>query len=177
MGLIGEWRAARERRRRADGYLRGLLSPPAAAEVDWLAGIVGDRSLAERELIFARRALGLIVAERDALDDRTAADVAHALADVVENEARRSSVVAAAWIARRRAYSDAMSVRGQAEAPTTRFARVLLAGGGVTTPSEEALGRAAHFMQSTRTQANEALRAAYGMASLPDDVRPSAIRT
>jgi hypothetical protein len=177
MGLIGEWRAARERRRRADGYLRGLLSPPPTTDIDWLAAIAGDRTVAERELIFARRALGLVVAERDALDDRTAADVSHALTEVVASEARRSASVAAQWTARRRAYSEVLAVRGQAEAPVTRFARVLLAGAGVAEPSEEALGRAAHFIQSTRTHANEALRATYGMATLPDDVRPSAIRT
>lgn len=176
MGLIGEWRAARERRRRAEGYLRGLLVPPPSADVDWLAAIAGDRNIAERELIFARRALGLVVAERDALDDRTAADVSHALSAVVESEARLSST-AAEWIARRRAYSVAMSVRGQVESPALRFARVLLMGAGVAEPGEEALARAAHFIQTTRTHANEALRAAYGMASLPDDVRPSAIRS
>ncbi|MBL0172680.1 MAG: hypothetical protein IPP90_18625 [Gemmatimonadaceae bacterium] len=176
MGFIADWRAARERRRRADRFLHTLLTPPESADVDWLSALTVRRELAVRELTFARRALGLLVAERDALDDRTAADVAHALAPLIEAEARKSPDAGSAWAARRRAYSAAMTVRGQSDAPATRFARVLLEGAGLSEPAEEAVVRAAAFVQVTRSQANEALRAAFGVASLPEDVRPSAIR-
>ncbi|MEQ1690008.1 MAG: hypothetical protein ABMA00_01885 [Gemmatimonas sp.] len=173
---MANWLAARERRHRAQVYLQRLLIAPDASDIAWLGAIVGDRDVAERELIFARRALGLIVAERDALDDRTAADVAHALTAVIEAEARRSAAVARHWIERRRAYTAAMAVRGQSAAPAARFGRVLLEGAGVAHPSDDALARAEHFVQVTRTQANEALRAVFGVASMPEDVRPSAIR-
>lgn len=176
MGVIGEWRAARERKRRAANYLRALLTPPEATDVAWLTTLTGDRAVAERELTFARRALGLIVAERDALDDRTASDVARALSDVIDRETRSAVVDTSLWTARRKAYTTAMAVRGQPEAPTVRFGRVLLEGAGVAHPSDDALAGAAHFVQSTRAQANETLRSVFGEASLPEDVRPSAIR-
>ena len=176
MGLLGDWRASRERRRRADRYLAGLLTPPDPADVDWLAALTGDRDRAVQELVFARRALGLIVAERDALDDQTAADVAHALSAVVDAEARRARSPGADWMARWRAYSAALAVRGQAEAPANRLGRVLLEGAGIVQPDEQALGLAAQFIGVHRARANEALRAAFGVASLPEDVRPSLLR-
>ncbi|MCC6242007.1 MAG: hypothetical protein IT353_04160 [Gemmatimonadaceae bacterium] len=176
MGLIGDWRAARERRRLADGFLRRLLVAPPEADVSWLARLAGDRRVAERELEFAQRALALMVAGRDALDDRTAADVAHAMAPVVESEGRRDVERGRAWVERRNAYMEAFTVRGLPEPPPVRFARVLLSGAGVPSPSVDAIERAAEIVQVTRARANEALRESFGAASLPDDVRPSAIR-
>lgn len=170
MGLIGEWRAARERRRRAERYLAGLLTPPEATDVDWLVALTGDRQRALEELVFARRAVALMVAERDALDDRTAADVAHVLAAAVEGQA------GADWASRWRAYSSALAVRGQADTPAMRLGRVLLDGAGVAEPGVEAIERAAQFIGAQRARANEALREAFGVASLPEDVRPSALR-
>ena len=176
MSLIGEWRAARERRQRAEKYLSTLLAPPDASDVEWLASLTGSRDRAVHELAFARRAVGLIVAERDALDDQTASDVAHALIAVVDEEARRSPAAAPDWAARWRAYSAALAVRGQVDSPAARLGRVLLEGAGVANPSTDALERATQFVASHRARANEALRAAFGVASLPDDVRPSAMR-
>jgi hypothetical protein len=176
MSLIGEWRASRERRQRAERYLSALLAPTDAPDVDWLASLTGDRDRAVLELALARRAVGLIVAERDALDDQTASDVAHALLAVVDAEARRSREAGPAWHARWRAYTAALAVRGQLEAPATRLGRVLLEGAGVAEPTADALDRAAQFISSHRARANEALRSAFGVASLPDDVRPSALR-
>ncbi len=176
MGVIGRWRAARERKRRAANYLRALLTPPDPTDVAWLTTLTGDRSVAVRELTFARRVIGLIVAERDALDDRTASDVARALSDVIDRDTRSAVVDTSLWTARRKAYTVAMAVRGHREAPTVRLGRVLLEGAGVAHPSDDALAGAAQFVQSTRAQANETLRAVFGEASLPEDVRPSAIR-
>ena len=176
MSLIGEWRASRERRQRAERYLSALLAPPDASDVDWLAGLTGNRDGAAQELAFARRAVGLIVAERDALDDRTASDVAHALTAVIDAEARRSPAAAPEWAARWRAYTAALAVRGQVEAPATRLGRVLLEGAGVGQPGTESVERAAQFIASHRARANEVLRSVFGVASLPDDIRPSALR-
>ena len=176
MGMLAEWRAARDRRRRSASYLEALLHAPDPADVEWLAGLARGGDIARRELVFARRAVGLIVAERDALDDRTASDVAHQLSAVVAREAREDPETAREWGDRWRAYTAALAVRGEAEAPAARLARVLLAGAGVADPSPETLLRASGFIVATRTRANEALRAVFGAASLPEDVRPSAMR-
>ncbi len=177
MSLLGEWRAARERRLRAATYLQTLLPAADAADLQWLAGLAGNPDAAQRELAFARRALALIAAERDALDDRTASDVARELLAVTESESRRDPQAAALWVVRWRGYTEALAVRGVTETPPTRLARVLLSGVGVEAPSVEQLARAAQCIQSVRARANEALRAVFGVASLPDDVRPSAIRS
>lgn len=177
MGLIAEWRAARERRRLAEAYLRRVLTPTDPADLDWLAGLTGDRVVAQRELGFVKRAMGLIVAERDALDDRTAADVVHALAPKVNEEARVSADLGRLWLERRRAFSQALAVRGQPEAPAVRLARVLLTGAGIASAAtDDVLARATTIVQVERARANEALRAVFGEASLPEDVRPSALR-
>lgn len=176
MGMLAEWRASRERRRRAARYLDALLVPPDAADVEWLASKGSSRELAVRELEFARRAVGLIVAERDALDDRTASDVAHQLAGVVAREARERPELGRAWAERWRTYTATLAVRGDGEAPAARLARVLLGSIGVTRPTTEEMVRATQILLGVRTRANEALRAVFGVASLPEDVRPSALR-
>ena len=176
MRWIRAWRVGRERKHRAKQYLHRFRTASEAIDFAWLTALTGDRAVAEREVTFARRALGVIVAERDALDDRTASDVARALSQVIDAEAERSAQLASLWSARRKAYSVAMTIRGHPEGPTIRLARVLLEGASVVNPTAEALATAGQFVQSTRTHANEALRAVFGEASLPDDIRPSAIR-
>jgi hypothetical protein len=176
MGMLADWKATRDRRRRSASYLEALLHAPDPADVSWLSALCGQSDVARRELVFARRAVGLIVAERDALDDRTASDVAHQLAAVVDREARENAEMGRAWANRWRAYTAALAQRGEPESPAARLARVLLAGAGVAQPSTEALVRATQFVLATRTLTNEALRAVFGVASLPEDVRPSAMR-
>ena len=177
MSVFGEWRAARERRQRASSYLATLLPEASSADVDWLSMVsASDSSVARRELSFARRAIGLLVAERDALDDRTASDVAHELADVIRAEARRQPDAGRIWAERWRAYSAAITTRGGAESPAARIARVLLAGAGLESPNQEQLLRATQWVLSARSHANEALRSAFGVATLPEDIKPSAIR-
>jgi hypothetical protein len=176
MGLWADWQATRARRQRVEQYLNHLLREPETAEVDWLSTAAGDRALAVRELTFARRAIGVIVAERDALDDRTAADVAHQLAPVVAAESRRDPASAGHWPERWRAYTAALAVRGNPELHAVRLARVLLAGAGLSAPNAEVLQRTTQFIQQTRSSLNEHLRTAFGAASLPEDVRPSALR-
>lgn len=177
MHLWAEWRAQRERNRRASVYLQQLLRPPETADLAWLASVGVQESVARRELAFATRALGLIVAERDALDDRTAADVAHQLAPVIRREATGDYDRGREWGVRWRAYTAAMAIRGNVEAPAARLARVLLAGAGLVDPSGEQLKRATDFVMTTRGAANMALRDVFGAAALPDDIRPSALRS
>lgn len=178
MSILSEWRVARERRKLATAYLGAITQQhEAPADIEWLTRLTpnGDERLAARELQFARRAIGLIVAERDALDDRTASDVAHQVAGVISAEARHDAVVGRAWIERWRACTSALAARGSTESPAARLARVMLAGSGVGQPTPEQLVRATQYILTLRTGANEALRTAYGSASLPDDVRPSAL--
>ncbi|WP_373059959.1 hypothetical protein [Gemmatimonas sp.] len=176
MGMWAEWRAQRERSRRASKYLVQLLRSPEPVDVTWLVSIGVPETVAWRELTFASRAIGLIVAERDALDDRTASDVSHQLAPVITREARQGVDLGRDWGERWRAYTAAMAVRGNVETPATRLARVLLAGTGAGEPSSEQLRRATQFVLDTRSAANVALRDVFGVASLPDDIRPSALR-
>jgi hypothetical protein len=176
MGFWSDWQAARERRRRVASYLSHVLREPDPAQSRWLSDLTGEPSRATRELAFARRAVALIVADRDALDDRTAADVAHQLAPLIASEARRSGDAGREWNARWLAYTAALAVRGSTESPAARLARVLLEGAGVISPSFDDLQRATEMIQQHREALNEALRAAFGDAALPEDVRPSALR-
>jgi hypothetical protein len=173
--MWGEWRASRERKLRAERYLGTVLRDPPEAELQWLQTLGVSNQRAVRELGFCRRAVGLIVAERDALDDRTAADVAHLLAPVMAGESRRDPEYGAAWPERWRAYAAALAVRGSAEAPAVRLARVMLAGLGMPEPTPEVLQHATRYVMETRSQCNESLRAAYGEATLPEDVKPSTL--
>lgn len=175
MGMWGEWRASRERRLRAEQYLGTVLREPPAAELQWLQSLGIPSQRAMQELRFCRRAIGLIVAERDALDDRTAADVAHLLAPVIAGEGRRDPAHGDAWAERWRAYTAALAVRGSTESPAVRLARVMLAALGLPEPMPEVLQHATRYVMETRGQCNESLRAAYGVATLPEDVKPSTL--
>jgi hypothetical protein len=152
-----------------------MLREPDAATVATLEAAAGP-AVARRELRFALLAIGLIVAERDALDDQTAADVSHQLQPELAAEARRDGEVGRLWPERWRAYSAALALRGSPEAPAVRLARVLLEGANVTQPSASQLEQMTRFVQDNRAALNEALRAVFGAASLPEDVRPSALK-
>ena len=70
---LKEWTLDREQRRRATTYVSALFAEPSEADVEWLSlhGTDCDTDHARWELRYARRALGLLGAQRDALDDRT----------------------------------------------------------------------------------------------------------
>src|SRR6185437_12094853 len=72
--LFARWRAERDLERRATTFVQTLFVEPGSADVEWLARVAtrGDLDHARWELRYARRALGLIAAQRDARDDRTA---------------------------------------------------------------------------------------------------------
>src|SRR5262245_1967900 len=74
MPLFARGRAERELQRKAEAFVAVLFREPDPADVQWLAEAAtrGDTDHALWELRYARRALGLIAAQRDALDDRTA---------------------------------------------------------------------------------------------------------
>ena len=177
MSLLAEWRLTRERRKRATRYLAAISQDVSPTDVAWLTPHTTPKNerLAQRELRFARRAVLLIVSERDALDDRTASDVAHELAPEISAEARQDMEAARAWLERWRSYTSTLAARGSAEAPAVRLARVMLSGAGIVDPQPPELQRATQYVTSLRSAANDALRKAFGAASLPDDVRPSAL--
>lgn len=177
MRLLSEWKASRERRHRAETYVAGRITLPDTADIEWLGQLTGNTELATRELMYARRAIGLFVAERDALDDQTASDVAHALTAALETRDTRPIGTQSEWASRWREYVDTLASRGNSEGPAVRMAKVLLKGAGVPEANEATLARAAAFISADRASANEALRAVFGVATLPEDVRPSSLRS
>lgn len=174
MGMLAALQEKRRRQGLAERYVAALLRPASDAEVVWLSEAGGGSAeRAMRELAYAQRAIGLIVAERDALDDQTAADVSHALDAVVARESRERRGQVEEWAAHWRDYAEALAARGRAEPPLGRIARVLLRRVGVVEPTAEQLSRGVTVVTAFRHAANDVLRAVYGSASLPEDRPPS----
>jgi hypothetical protein len=173
--------AEREARRRAAAYVRGLWDEPADTDAEWLAATAtgGDIDHARWELRYARRALGLLVAQRDALDDRTASLVARALAEAMETDpgvaVDAQELAARQFNDRLTAYRDALNARS-AEPVGTRLGRVLLVfSGSVRAARGPALGTAGELLARYLDASNAALRRHFGQAELPEDQPPSAI--
>ena len=180
MVLFKEWRAARQLQRKANQYVEALTVEPNADDVAWLAGAAtrGDEDHARWELRYARRAIGLIVAQRDALDDRTGSAVAHALSAAFERDERigrdRRELAERQFNARLSAYRDAISAR----VPDTavRLGQTLLAfAGGSFRDVTADVRRAGDLLDRCAKDANESLRAVFGAAALPEHVPPSAL--
>lgn len=178
---LRRWLSERPLRQRAVAYVESLLHEPDVADARWLAGLAGgDVDHARWELRYARRALGLQVAGRDALDDRTASVVAEALTSALRTDRQVASdkhaVVERQLNARLRGYGDALSQRGAGDPTAVRLARVLLAFAEVRDPGDPAaIARAGEILAAMVTDANAALREQFGAASLPDDVPPSRV--
>lgn len=181
MRLFGEWKhAERDRRRRAVTYVRALHAEPLEEEVAWLAATAagGDSDHARWEWRYARRALGLLVAQRDALDDRTPSLVA---LELTEGLARDGHIaVGMLPLAERQfnerlaAYRDALASRSGEPTPT-RVARILLAFTGTVRPKPEVLAHAAGVLARYLAEIGAALGHAFGSPSLPEDLPPSAV--
>jgi hypothetical protein len=179
MGLWRDWRDARDLARRARAYIDVVLEEPSSRDVQWLAeqSVHGDRARMARELRYAYRAVGLIAAQRDALDDKTASAVAHALTAAMPlvppvRPAERRDVMRE-WQARMRLYGDAMAQRGGDGRPIPRLARVLLEVADARVVPET-VTQAVSLLEERRSVANEALRRTFGDVALPDDRPPSA---
>ena len=192
MALFARWRAERDLRRRSGEYVASLLAEPTDADAKWLADAAtrSDLDHARWELRYARRAVGLIVAQRDALDDRTGSSVARTLGGAFERDpniaADRLAVARHQFNARLGAYRDVLTTRPPAtrtaakrEAGTqtqARLGQILLAfAGGPVGPTSREVPRAGEIVASYIDAAHEALRTAFGVASLPEDVSPSAL--
>ena len=181
--MLERWKAERLLQRRAAAYVGTLREEPSEADVTWLATQVtgGDLDRARWELRYARRALGLLVAERDALDDRTASAVARELTASLERDrniaADKLAVAEKQLNARLRAYGAALASRDVPEPTGARLGRALLAVAGradITGPG--AIARAGEILTAFISEANEALRREFGAASLPEHLPPSAVQ-
>jgi hypothetical protein len=174
--FVPGWREARERDRRTRLVVDGLRREPDEADVEWLADAAanGDRD-------HARTALGLIVAQRDALDDRTAADLSHACVAALDDDPRIATdlrdLAERQFNERLQAYREAMLLRGGTLQAADRVGRCLLAfaSDGARTAGAP-LAYAIELLQRYADEAGELLRSAYGEASLPEDVKPSVLR-
>lgn len=179
--MFARWRLERERERRTVSFVDGLFADPPEADVAWLAEVAtgGDVDHARWELRYARRSLGLLAAERDALDDRTGSVVARVLADRLERDPaidpEMRQVADRQFNARLSAYRDVLSSRPGAPAPL-RLGQMLLAfAGGPIGLGHAAVARAGEVMTAYLSDANERLRDAFGTVALPEDVAPSKV--
>lgn len=181
MALFARWRAERDLQRKAESFVATLFREPDPADVAWLADAAtrGDSDHARWELRYARRALGLIAAQRDALDDRTASMVARVIGEVMTRDENVASNMAETaerqFNARLSAYRDGLAAK--AGAPTQiRMGQTLFAfAGGSFRRQDATIERAGDLLATYLTEANEALRASFGTAALPENVPPSAV--
>ena len=181
MPLFARWRAERELQRKAATFVDILFREPDSADVAWLAASAthGDADHATWELRYARRAMGLIAAQRDALDDRTASIVARVIAEALGRDQNIASTMAETaerqFNARLSAYRDGLAAK--AGAPThVRMGQTLFAFAGGSFKKQDAnIERAGELLARYLAEANEALREAFGTAVLPENVPPSAL--
>ena len=180
MALFKEWRTARQLQRKADQFVAALGTEPSQEDTAWLASAAtrGDEDHARWELRYARRAIGLLVAQRDALDDRTGSLVARALSEAFERDERidrdRRDLAERQFNARLSAYRDALGARVPDSA--ARLGQTLLAfSGGSFRDVDANVRRAGQVLTDYEREANESLRAVFGTAALPEHVPPSAL--
>lgn len=168
--------------RKAEAFAAYLANEPPAEDVAWLAvaATKGDADHAAWELRYARRALGVLAAQRDALDDRTGSVVARAVAGGFATDPavdpRMLDVAVAQFNARLSAYRDILQTR--AGAPTSvRLGQMLLAfAGGPIGKDPESVAHAGELLAGYLSEAGTALQQAFGAPVLPDDVAPSAVK-
>jgi hypothetical protein len=166
------WTLDREQRRRAASYVSALLVEPDEADVAWLSahGTDGDVDHARWELRYARRALGLLGAQRDALDDRTASLVATELARSLAGDRAvapgKLRMAERQLNARLSAYGDALSNRA-GEGSGWHLGRALLDFAGHRDAAKpEIIALAGDLLARYLAEANAALRENFGAATL-----------
>lgn len=179
MRLFATFRDDRTLLRRSAAFADSLMAEPADTDVAWLAekATRGDVDHARWELRYLRRALGILVAQRDALDDRTPSSVLRALMDRMERDRNVDpelrELAERQFNARLSAYRDAFTSRGHGT-PALRVAQNLLAfAGGPIRAGDPVVERGASLVEETLTSANAQLRTTFGEPELPEDVKPS----
>jgi hypothetical protein len=158
------------------------LAEPTEDDVTWLAAAAafGDNDHARWELRYARMAIATFVAERDALDDLTGSDVAAALRAAFAKDNRVAPDLRALaeqqFGDRLHGYREGFFARGGSSAMGEKLGRVLLAFASDGARSAGSpLARATELLQGYVVACNEALREAYGSASLPEHLPPSEV--
>ena len=179
--LFDGWRSEWRIRRGLAIYVAALMSDPEPVDVAWLAVAAcdGDADRAAWELRYARRAMGLVVAQRDALDDRTGSLVARELALALQSD--RNIAPAMLKLSERQyndrltSYREVLTSRAPDLGTGARLGRMLVLIAGTSRASDDVVGRAGDILARYVGEANEALRKAFGAPSLPEDVPPSAM--
>ncbi len=181
MRLFRSFRDDRAVQRGSASYVDALMVEPAATDVAWLAASAtrGDTDHATWELRYLRRAVGVLVAQRDALDDRTPSEVLRTLVARMERDpnvdGELRELAERQFNARLSAYRDAFTTRGHGT-PSTRVAQNLLAfAGGPIRADDPVVMRGAALVAEYLAAALETLRASFGTAELPEDVPPSQV--
>jgi hypothetical protein len=181
--FFAAWLEQRRLRQHASVYVQSLLAEPDPDDVTWLSsvGTQGDVDRARWELRYARRACGLLSAERDALDDRTASAVAKELGESWSKDrniaAEKRVTAEQQFNARLRGLGQALAARSSPEPTGTRLGRALLTSAGAVSPAQNDIDRAGSVVARYLEQANESLRRSFGTATLPENLPPSAIQT
>jgi hypothetical protein len=167
------WTLDRDQRRRAARYVASLCAEPEDADVSWLSenGTNCDGDHARWELRYAKRALGLLAAQRDALDDRTASLVASELARALGNDPAvapgKIRMAERQLNARLSAYGDALGNR-EGEGSGWHLGRALLEFAGHRDAARpNVVAHAGDLLARYLADANEALRKSFGTATLP----------
>ncbi len=179
-GWFDGWRAGQRARKGTAAYVDALMREPRAEDVAWLAEYAtsGDIDRATWELRYIRRAKGLLIAQRDALDDRTASAVAHQLSDAMK--ADRQIAAPMVKLAERQfnerlaGYREMMFLRGSAEQLPERLGRALLLLSGSTRMGSVELPGATAIATQLLADLGGELATNFGTATLPEDVPPSA---
>jgi hypothetical protein len=175
---LGQSKVAEQRGRAVQSYIQDASVEPDDQDVQWLAGISGDGDAdrARWELRYARRAFALLVAERDALDDRTGSLVAREMRQALQMD--RSIAAGMVAVAERQlnqrmtSFRMALGDRSAGESPDVRVARVLLDRAGVREVTAN-IAHAAGIVRRYVDASQDSLRRAFGIASVPEDVPPS----
>jgi hypothetical protein len=181
MSLFARWRADRDLARKAAAFVAAIFRDPDAADVDWLASAAtrGDADHARWELRYARRALGLITAQRDALDDRTASIVAKEISEAFDRDqnvaAGKVDTAERQFNARLSAYRDGLAAKAGAPTPIRMGQTLFAFAGGSFKLQDSNIVRAGELLSSYLGEANDALRASFGAVALPENVPPSAL--
>ena len=175
----GGWLAAWRVKRHAVSFVRSLFAEPDAEQVAWLAALEpnGDEDHARWELRYARRAAGMLAAQRDAVDDRTGAAVGRALTEAFHADhtiARdRAEIALRQFNERLAAYREVLATR-QTTPTRQRLGQVLLTFlGRPTSASEDTSAHAGEIVEHALAEANAALRREFGDVSLPEHIVPS----
>ena len=181
MRLFRSFRDDRALLRRSAEYAAALMAEPAAPDVEWLSTVAtrGDTDHAVWELRYLRRALGILVAQRDTLDDRTPSEVLRALLHRMQKDhnvdGELIDLAERQFNARLSAYRDAFTSRGHGT-PAIRVAQNLLAfSGGPIRADDPVVVRGTQLVSEYLAASNAALQASFGKAELPEDVQPSKV--